>query len=195
MRVIAATKNAGKIREMTEILSPLGINIVSQSDAGIESDAEETGNTFEENALIKARSVAIQCDCAVLADDSGLCVESLGGAPGVRSARYAGEGASDEDRINKLLSQMKGQENRNAKFVTSAAFVYPDGREITASGEVCGTILDEPRGHNGFGYDPIFYCTELGKTFAEASEDEKNGVSHRGRAMKNLYKKLMTTED
>ena len=170
MKVIAATKNKGKIREMQEILAPLDIEIVSQQELGLDVDVEETGDTFVKNALI--------------------CVEALGGAPGVRSARYAGDNATDEDRINKLLTELGDNENRRAKFVTSVAFIMPDGTEITAEGEVKGTITKEPKGENGFGYDPIFLSDELGKTFAESSDEEKNSISHRGRALKNLYDKL-----
>lgn len=190
MKVIAATKNKGKIREMQEILSPLDIEIVSQQELGIEVDVEETGDTFEKNALIKARAVSMVCDMPVLADDSGICVEALGNAPGVRSARYAGDNASDADRINKLLTELGDSENRNAKFVTSVAFIMPDGTEITAEGEVKGRITEKPIGKNGFGYDPIFFSDELGKTFAEGTDEEKNSISHRGRALKKLYEKL-----
>ena len=194
MKVIAATKNKGKIREMQEILSPLDIEVISQQEMGIEVDVEETGDTFEKNALIKARAVAMLCEYPVLADDSGICVEALGGAPGVRSARYAGDDATDSDRVNKLLSEIGDSENRNAKFVTSVAFIYPDGREITAEGEVRGYITKTPEGDNGFGYDPVFFSTEIGKTFAMSSDEEKNSVSHRGRALKNLYEKLKKLE-
>lgn len=194
MEVIAATKNKGKIKEMQEILSPLDIKIISQQEIGMELDIEETGDTFAKNALIKARAVAMVCDSPVLADDSGICVDALGGAPGVRSARYAGEGASDEDKINKMLKEIGDNENRNAKFVTSVAFIFPDGREITAEGEVKGHITKEPHGNNGFGYDPIFFSEELGKTFAESSDEEKNSVSHRGRALRNLCEKLRNME-
>ncbi len=195
MKVIAATKNNGKIREMREILSPLDMDIVSQQEIGINIDAEETGDTFERNALIKARAVAMICDYPILADDSGICVDALNGAPGVHSARYAGENATDTDRINKLLSEMKNSQDRTAKFVTAVAFIFPDGTEITASGEVKGYITEEPMGDNGFGYDPVFFSTELGKTFAQSSDDEKNSVSHRGRALKNLYDKLKSREE
>ena len=125
-----------------------------------------------------------------MADDSGLCVDALDGRPGVLSARYAGEDANDDDRMNKLLEEMKGIENRNAKFVSVVTFVFPDGRVLSARGEVEGYIMAEPIGTNGFGYDPIFFCNELGKGFAQASSEEKNNVSHRGRALRNLYKKL-----
>lgn len=194
MKVIAATKNKGKIREIEEILSELGIEIVSQQDMGIDVDVEETGDTFEKNALIKARAVAMISDNPVLADDSGLCVDALGGAPGVYSARYAGDNATDEDKINKMLREIGDSEDRNAKFVTAVAFIFPDGREITASGEVKGYITEKPAGTGGFGYDPIFFSEELEKTFAEATEEEKNSVSHRGRALKNLYEKLKNME-
>lgn len=194
MKVIAATKNKGKIKEMQEILSPLGVDIISQQEMGIEVDVEETGDTFEKNALIKARAVAMVCDYPILADDSGLCVAVLDGAPGVRSARYAGDDATDEDRINKLLNEVGDSENRKAKFVTAVAFVYPDGREVTAEGEVKGRITMTPEGENGFGYDPIFYSDELGKTFAQCSDEEKNSVSHRSRALHNLLEKLKKVE-
>lgn len=195
MKVIAATKNKGKIREMHEILSPLDIEIISQQEMGIELDVEETGDTFVKNALIKARAVAMVCDYPVLADDSGICVEALDGAPGVRSARYAGDNATDEDKINKMLAEIGDNENRKAKFVTAVAFIFPDGREVTAEGEVKGHITKEPKGNNGFGYDPIFFSDELGKTFAEGTDDEKNSVSHRGRALKKLYEKLKAMEE
>ena len=194
MKVIAATKNKGKIREMEEILSELGIEIVSQQNMGIDVDVEETGDTFEKNALIKARAVAMISDSPVLADDSGICVDALGGAPGVYSARYAGDNATDEDKINKMLCEIGNSEDRSAKFVTAVAFIFPDGREVTATGEVKGHITEKPAGGGGFGYDPIFFSEELKKTFAEASDEEKNSVSHRGRALRNLYEKLKNME-
>lgn len=190
MKIIAATNNANKIKEITSLFSELGFEVVSQKDAGIDIDVEETGNTFAENALIKARAVAMLCDDYVLADDSGLCVDSLDGRPGVYSARYAGEGASDAQKIEKLLSELEDKDDRKAKFVTSIAFIFPDGREIVTKGEVHGKITLEPRGENGFGYDPVFFSTELCKTFAEADMEEKNSISHRGRALKALYEKI-----
>lgn len=187
MRIIVATKNNNKVREITDVLSPLGFWVVSQTDAGIDIDVEETGDTFEKNALIKARAIALVCDDYVLADDSGLCVEALGGRPGVYSARYAGENATDKDKYTKLLSELGDETNRRAKFVTSMAFVTPEGAEIVTSGEVLGKITKEPMGSGGFGYDPVFYSDELEKTFGEASLEEKNTVSHRSRALKALY--------
>ena len=126
------------------------------------------------------------CDYPILADDSGICVEALGGAPGVRSARYAGDNATDEDRINKLLTELGDNKNRRAKFVTSVAFIMPDGTEITAEGEVKGTITKEPKGENGFGYDPILWLPEYGKTSAELTMEEKNRISHRGKALERM---------
>ncbi len=187
MRVIAATKNKGKIREISEILGRLGIEVISQGDSGIDVDILETGKSFIENARIKAEAVSLLCDEAVLADDSGLCVDALGGAPGVYSARYAGEDATDSDKINKLLSELDGEMERDAHFETAVVFIYPDGRELAVTGRVDGRITLSPKGDGGFGYDPVFYSTELGKTFAEATEAEKNSVSHRARALTALY--------
>ncbi len=190
MNIIVATKNQNKVNEIKKIFAPLGFNVMSQEDAGIDVDVEETGDTFAKNALIKARAVAMLCDDCVLADDSGLCVEALDGRPGVFSARYAGPGATDLEKIEKLLIEMQDKTNRKAKFVTNIAFIFPDGREIVTQGEVSGKILREPVGSNGFGYDPVFYSTELEKTFAQAEMDEKNRISHRGRALSALYDEL-----
>ena len=194
MKIIAATNNKNKVREISEIFTPLGFEVISQSEAGIDVEVEETGSTFEQNALIKARAVAMLTDDYVIADDSGLCVDALGGRPGVMSARYAGSGATDADRIEKLLGELNGETNRSAKFVCSIAFIYPDGRELVAMGEVKGHILDEPRGENGFGYDPVFFSDELSKTFAEATNEEKNSVSHRGRALAAMYEKIINNK-
>ena len=190
MRVIAATKNRGKIREISEILGELGIEVISQVDAGIDVEVLETGKTFLENARIKAQAVALLCDDAVLADDSGLCVDALGGAPGIYSARYAGEDATDKDKIEKLLGELGDEMNREAHFETAVSFILPDGREISASGTVHGRVTKEPSGDGGFGYDPIFFSDELGKTFGDATDEEKNSVSHRARAIKALFEIL-----
>lgn len=190
MRIIAATKNAGKIKEIESIFKGLGIEAVSQQEEGFDVDIEETGDSFEKNALIKARAVAMLTDDIVMADDSGLCIDALDGRPGIYSARYAGENASDRTKIQKILTEMEPHKNRSAKFVTAVAVILPDGREFVTTGEVKGEILREPAGENGFGYDPIFYCDELKKTFAQAAEEEKNMVSHRGRALRAMYKKL-----
>lgn len=192
MRIIAATRNNSKVKELQAILSDLGIEVVSQIDAGIDIEVEETGDTFEQNALIKAKSVAMLCDDVVIADDSGLCVDALKGAPGVFSARYAGENADDTTRNNKILSELGETKNRKAKFVCVIAMVFPNGDEAVAKGETYGSITYAPAGTGGFGYDPIFYSDDLKKTFAEADESEKNKVSHRARAMKALYDELKT---
>lgn len=190
MRIIAATKNEGKVKEIQSILGVLGFEVWSQHEAGYDLDPLETGDTFEKNALIKARAIAMVCDDPVLADDSGLCIDALDGRPGIYSARYAGEDATDSDKIIKILSEMEGVTERSAHFETAVAFVFPNGEEVTASGQAPGRITDAPEGDNGFGYDPIFYSDELGKTFAMASDEEKNAVSHRSRALNALAEKL-----
>ena len=163
MKVIAATTNKGKIREFQEILSDLGYEVVSMHEEGIDVEVEETGSTFCENALIKARAVALLCNYPVIADDSGLCVDAMDGAPGIYSARFAGEEANDYDRNMKLLECLKDEENRKAQYVAAIAYVAPDGTEITTEGTVCGEILHEEHGTGGFGYDPLFWCTEIEK--------------------------------
>lgn len=187
MKIVAATNNQGKIREIKEIFGKLGFEVLSQKELGIVCEPEETGTTFTENALIKARATREFTDFAVVADDSGLSVDALDGAPGVYSARYGGENANDDDRNQKLLSELSGVENRKAKFVSAIAYISPDGETITTIGEVFGTIATEPHGDGGFGYDPIFISDELGKTFGVATPDEKNEISHRSRALVKLY--------
>ncbi len=189
MRVIVATKNPGKIREISDILSEFNIEVVSQADAGIDVEVDETGSTFLENALIKARAVSLLCDDPVLADDSGLCVDALDGRPGVYTARYGGS-ISNREKMEKLLSELSGENNRSAKFVCSVALVFPDGSEITTEGEALGKITEEISGDGGFGFDPVFYSTELKKKFSECAEEEKNKISHRGRALSSLRDKL-----
>lgn len=186
MKIVAATTNKGKIREFQEILSELGYEVVSMHDEGIDVEVEETGSTFSENALIKARAVALLCNHPVIADDSGLCVDAMDGAPGIYSARFAGEDATDYDRNVKLLETLEGEENRKAQYVAAIAYISPDGEEITTEGIIEGEILTEEHGTGGFGYDPLFWCTEIKKCFGEATPDEKNAVSHRGRALKKL---------
>ena len=195
MKIIAATQNKGKIKEIQEVFAPLGFEVISQKDAGIDIDVEETGKTFEENAMLKARAVYEIAKETVIADDSGLMVDALNGAPGVYSARYAGENATDKDRIEKLLNELKNEENRTAKFVSSLVLILKDGRRFTASGEVKGEILKETEGENGFGYDPVFFSHELQKSFGLASAEEKNSISHRGKALRLLYKKVKSAID
>lgn len=186
MKVVAATGNKGKIREFQEILGTMGYEVISMKDIGIDVDIEENGTTFEENALIKARAIAKLCDYPVISDDSGICVDALDGAPGIYSARFAGEDADDSDRNRHLLNLMENAENRKAHYVAAIAYIGTDGAEITTIGTTDGEILYEEEGSGGFGYDPLFYCTEIGKCFGIATPDEKNKVSHRGRALKKL---------
>ena len=190
MRIIAATNNKGKVKEIKSIFGALGLEVSSLHDEGFDIEVEETGDTFEKNALIKARAVAMLTDDIVMADDSGLCIDALDGRPGVYSARYAGEDATDADKINKVLEEMSDKSDRRANFMTAVAVVLPDGTELVTTGEVKGQILTEPVGENGFGYDPIFLSDELKKSFAQATDEEKNSVSHRGRALKAMYEKL-----
>ena len=190
MKIIAATGNAGKVTEIKKIFQKPDVEVISMKEAGINIEIEENGRTFSENALIKAREIHKLCGCAVVSDDSGLCVDALDGAPGIYSARYAGENATDSQRIEKLLGELENEDNRAAKFVSAVAFIASDGREFVAIGEVFGKITREAAGGGGFGYDPVFYSTELLKTFGEASEEEKNSISHRARAFSNLYEIL-----
>lgn len=194
MKLIAATGNKGKVSEIRAILGKFGCDIVSMKELGIDADIEENGKSFCENALIKARAIQKITSETVIADDSGLCVDALGGAPGIYSARYAGEGAGDMDRIKKLLMNMKGVEesSRGAHFVSAVAVVMADGREFVCEGKVFGRIGYKPEGDNGFGYDPIFICDETGKTFASMSDEQKNVVSHRYRALKKMKDVLLS---
>lgn len=185
-RIILASNNKNKLREIKEILTPLGYEVISQKEAGIDIEAEETGKTFKENACLKAQAIYQLSRTAVIADDSGLEVDYLNGAPGVYSHRYAGEGASDADRYNKLLSELKDipDEKRGAAFVCVICFIDEKGAEQYARGECRGKIGYEPKGENGFGYDPVFIYGN--KSFAEISPDEKNKISHRAKALEKL---------
>lgn len=191
IEVVLASRNQGKLKELNRLLAEeLGDVIVLKSldDIGFADDIEENGTTFAENALIKARAVAA-LGYVALADDSGLCVEALGGAPGVYSARYAGEHGNDAQNNALLLQNLKDKQDRTAAFVSVFACAFPDGREpIVAEGRVPGEILTAPRGEGGFGYDPLFYYAPFGKTFAELSHEEKNRISHRGAAVRAFAK-------
>jgi len=188
MKVLAATGNKGKIREFSQILSPLGFETVSPKDIGLDIDPEETGTTFAENAKIKALAFMHASNMPVIADDSGLMVDFLNGAPGIYSARYCD--GSDADRCDKLLKNMESAENRTARFVSSVCMAFPDGKIIEAEGCCEGEINFSPVGENGFGYDPVFYIADMGKTVAQMSADEKNAISHRGKALRLLAEKL-----
>ena len=189
MKLLIASNNQYKIDEIKQILGNKFEQILSLSEAGIVCDPEENGKTFLDNALIKVRAVAKLTDMPVLGDDTGLCVDALNGAPGVHSARFAGDHDNAKNRA-KLLYELQDETNRKAHFSTAVALLYPDGRLVTAEGRVDGEILHTEVGANGFGYDSLFYCNEIGKTFAEATAEEKNAVSHRGRALQNLANKL-----
>ena len=193
MKIIAATKNKNKLREFGEILK--GFEIISQDEAGVDIDVEETGTTFEENSLLKARAIFEATGITAIADDSGLCVDALGGEPGVYSARYGGEGYDDEGRVQLLLKNMKEipEEKRTARFVCAITMVGKEGI-ITARGECEGKIDYSPKGENGFGYDPVFFVEKYGKTMAEISPEEKNSISHRGKALKIFAEKLNKKE-
>ena len=190
MEIILATKNAGKVKEMADILSKYNINVISQKDAGIDVDVVETGNSFEENAEIKARAVAKLCSSPVLADDSGLCIDALGGKPGIYSARYGGEDLPYPQKIQNILKEIETAEDRSARFECAMVLIMPDGSKYAATGTVNGSILTAPQGTGGFGYDSIFYSSELKKSFGTATEEEKNRISHRGRALENLCEQL-----
>lgn len=187
-KIIVATGNAHKLEEISKIFS--GVEVLSQKQCGFSEEVEETGATFIENALIKARAASKALKEVVLADDSGLCVKSLGGAPGVHSARYAGDHGNDKANRVLLLKNMQGVEDRTAWFECALALVFPDGNEITLSGKTYGKILHEEVGEQGFGYDSLFFSDDLQKSFAQADMSEKNAVSHRGRALALLKEKL-----
>ena len=181
-KIVAATGNAHKLKEIREILKDY--TVLSAAEAGFFDEVEETGADFLENAFLKARAVAAATGMAAIADDSGLCVKALGGAPGIYSARYSGGGAAENRKL--LLKNLEGETHREACFVCAIALVLPNGTEYSSIGKTFGTILHEERGANGFGYDSLFFSDDLNKSFAEANEDEKNSVSHRGRALKGL---------
>lgn len=193
MQYIVATHNPKKLTEISRILAPLGIDAVTDKQLGISlTEVDETGSTFEENAYLKAASACKESGLPAIADDSGLMVDALDGAPGVYSARYAGEGATDQQLVEKLLNELDGlpQEQRTAKFVSVVCCVFPNGDVLTARGECPGRIGFEPLGDGGFGYDPVF-VVEGGKTYAELSAGEKDAISHRGNAMRLFREKLM----
>ena len=190
MKVVLASKNQHKLVEMRDILSAQGVEVVLESDVGVDVEVEETGATFEENSLLKAKAVMEATGMPAIADDSGLCVDALNGAPGVYSARYGGEGLDDAGRYRLLLENMRGQTPRTAKFVSVITCCFPNGDVIAARGECPGTIAFAPMGEGGFGYDPVFFIPGLKKTFAQLSPEEKNAISHRGKALEAFKVKL-----
>ena len=190
MKLVLASKNRKKLAEMNEILSRLGIEVCSEAEAGVDVEVEETGTTFEENSLLKARAVMEASGLPAVADDSGLCVDALNGAPGVYSARYGGEELDDAGRCRLLLENMRGQMPRTARFVSVITCCFPNGDVISARGECPGTIAFAPMGEGGFGYDPVFFIPGLKKTFAQLTPEEKNAISHRGKALELFKAKL-----
>lgn len=188
MKLIIASNNKHKIYEIKKILGEKFSEILSLSEAKIVHETIEDGTTFAENALKKAREIAELSGCAALADDSGICVDALDGAPGIYSARFSGGGDEENNRL--LLEKLRGLENRGAHYTCAMALVYPDGRIVTAEGYMYGEITDTPRGERGFGYDPLFIPTGESRTVAEMSDDEKNEISHRASALAALLEKI-----
>ncbi len=187
-RLVVATGNMHKLREIAEIFTDF--EVVSQKEMGFDEDVEETGVTFAENALIKARAASKALNCIALADDSGLCVDALGGAPGVYSARYCGYHGDDQKNRALLLENMQGVENRAAHFTSAIALVYPNGKEVVVEGHTYGKILHEETGTGGFGYDCLFESDDLKKSFGLATAEEKNSVSHRFRGLQKLREQI-----
>lgn len=191
--IIFATGNEKKMVEIREILSDLGMRILSMKEAGVTADIVEDGSTFEENARIKARAVHALTGALVLADDSGLEVDAMGGGPGIYSARWMGEDTSYEIKNQAIIDRVSGLtgQERSARFRCVIAAVFPDGQEAVAEGTIEGIIADHPAGTGGFGYDPIFYLPERGMTTAELSAEEKNAISHRGRALRKMREQIL----
>ncbi len=191
MDFVLASKNKKKLIELRRILSPLGINVIGEADTDIRiPEVEEDGSTFEENAKIKALSACKACGMPAIADDSGLCVDALGGAPGIYSARYAGEGHNDDDNNQKLLNELANipDDKRTARFVSAVCCCFPDGRELICRGECEGVIARELHGNAGFGYDPLFMVD--GVSFGQLSDEQKDRLSHRGKALREFAVKI-----
>ena len=192
MKVVLASKNQHKLVEMRDILAAQGVEVVLESEVGADVEVEETGTTFAENAMLKAKAICELAKLPAIADDSGLCVDALNGAPGVYSARYGGEGLDDQGRYTLLLQNLRGQTTRAAHFTCAIACAFPNGDTITAEGQAPGTIAFAPMGDNGFGYDPVFFVPEKAKTFAQLTQEEKAEISHRGKALREFTGKLET---
>jgi len=190
MKFVIATNNKKKLKELSAILETLDIEAISLKEAGVDTDVEETGTTFAENARLKAENAMKITGLPAVADDSGLEVFALGGEPGIYSARYGGDLPDDEARYMYLLSNMKGIEDREARFVSSICCVFPEGGEVVAQGELRGEILEIPVGDEGFGYDPVFYIPEEGCTMAQLTPERKNEISHRARALVKFKEEL-----
>ena len=194
MKLIIASNNAHKLSEMKAILAPFFDDVQSMREAGIEHDTVEDGKSFMDNALKKARELAELSGCCAIADDSGLCVDALGGAPGIFSARYSGAHGDDKANNLKLLRALEGERDRKAHYTCAIALCWPDGKELTAEDYLYGEIAYDERGTNGFGYDPLFLLPDRGLRTAEISAEEKNAISHRGKALRQLVEKLEALE-
>ena len=194
MKLIIASNNAHKLTEMKAILAPFFDDVQSMREAGIEHETVEDGQAFMENALKKARELAEISGCCAIADDSGLCVDALGGAPGIYSARFSGVHGDDKANNRLLLQKLEGVQDRGAHYTCAIALVWPDGKTVTAEDYLYGEIAHDERGSNGFGYDPLFLLPELGLRTAEISAEEKNRISHRGKALRQLVEKLEAME-
>ena len=196
-KIIFATGNEEKMREIREILASLPVEVLSMKEAGIQADIIEDGKTFEENAVIKAKAIAQLSEEIVLADDSGLVIDYLNGEPGIYSARYMGEDTSYRIKNENLIQRLEGvpDEERTARFVCAIAAAFPDGTVLTTEGTVEGRIGYEEKGENGFGYDPVFYLPEYGCTTAQLTEEKKNEISHRGKALRKMVEKLRERVD
>lgn len=190
MKLVLASDNKNKLREFRTLFENFGVELISKAESGFTEEVEETGETFAENARIKAEAVMRATGLAAIADDSGLCVDALNGAPGVYSARYGGEGLDDKGRYMLLLSSLRGAPTRAAHFACAVACAFPNGDTLTAEGRCDGSIAYAPLGEGGFGYDPVFLLPGTGKTFGQLTQEEKSAVSHRGRALKDFAGKL-----
>ena len=191
MKLILASNNANKLREFRSLVADMDIELLSQREAGCDFEVDETGTTFEENAYLKASAVTAATGYAAVADDSGLCVDALNGEPGIYSARYGlGHAASDRERYEYLLKKLEGVEDRSARFVCCICCTFPDGSVIRSRGECEGEILHSPKGSGGFGYDPVFHPDCVDKAMAELTPEEKNAISHRGKALRAFIDEL-----
>ena len=192
MRIIIATGNKDKVREINEILKGTGFDAVSMKEIGIDPDIVEDADSFEGNAFIKANTVHKLTGEYVMADDSGLCIDALNGAPGIYSSRFCGEDSTYEEKFRKIFELLKDvpEDKRTAKFVCAIAVVRPDGTSFTVRGECSGVLHEKPMGEGGFGYDPIFYVPEFGMTTAQMTKEQKHSISHRGKALRAMVDKL-----
>jgi len=194
MKFVLATANPGKVREMQEVLSGFDIELVTREDLGITLNVDETGSTFSENALLKAKAICEASGLPAIADDSGLIVDALDGGPGIDSSSFGGADLDCNQRCAFLLEKLRGAEQRSAKFVCTIVCLFPDGRVITAEGECRGEIAVSPRGVEGFGYDPVFMANGSTKTMAELTPEDKHRISHRGKALRKFVQELQSWE-